>query len=271
MAEKPESGPKIWHILVPAVTTVVVALIGLFSAVYQTDKPIQLTAAALSSTQTAAVTIQPTQFQVTKATSQPATPGRATLPAKTDIPAPKATQPASSIQIRNSLVLPIRISIDSVDKGELEDGGLKTYLLDHFPVSLKWSVVKQTTKKGTPLGHEMSGSFKNIAAGEQITIDAVVEDQAYFYPMITNLTRTDCDVTINQGWKSELITNAVAGAQTDLIGFGYYELYTNSNVVLDCAGQVYWWGTRPDETNPTSFFEDVDTDSGVIEFTLKAP
>jgi hypothetical protein len=294
MAEKPESTVKIWHILVPAATTVVVALIGLFSAVYQTEKPIQLTAAAQFSTLTAAFTVQSTQAaqatpqpgitaQATQATSQPGLtaqstqstqeipkPGittQATRLAKTDIPKPSATQPASRIQVRNLLVLPVKISIDSMDKGILEDGGTKTYILDHFPVSLKWSLVKQTTLKGTPLGHDMGGSFTNIAASDEIIIDAIVEDQPYFYPMITNLTRTDCDVTINQGWKSEYITNAVAGAQTDQIGFGYFELYTN--VVLDCAGQVYWWGTRPDETKPTSFFDDVEKDSGVIEFTLK--
>ena len=64
MAEKPEAGVKIWHILIPAATTVMVALIGLFTAVYQVEKPIQATAAAAASTFAAArflpvIAIQP--------------------------------------------------------------------------------------------------------------------------------------------------------------------------------------------------------------------
>jgi hypothetical protein len=268
MAEKPESSPtKIWHILIPAATTVLVALIGLFTAVYQTEKPIQLTAAALSVTQTAGATIQPTR--AVQATGLPGTPVQASLPAKTDVPARTATLPANSIQIRNDLARPVIISINSVDQGELQDGGVKTYRPNRFPASLSWSEVKQTTEKGTPLGHEMGGAFQNIAVGDEITLDNLVENQPYFYPIITNLTNMDCEVTINKGWKSESITHAVSSAKTDRVGFGYYELYTNSNLVLDCAGQVYWWGTLPDEVNPNSFFEDVEKGSGVVEFTLK--
>jgi len=254
MAGKPESSVKVWHILVPAATTLMVALIGLFSAVYQTEKPIQATAAAAARTLTAAVTVQPS-----RAAASTPQPGKTV----------QATLPANSIQIQNKLVLPITISIDSVDKGQLEDGGVKIYLLDHFPVSVKWSLVKQTTEKGTPLGHEMGGTFSDIAAGDDLIVEANVDGQPYFSPFISNHTQTDCEVTINKGFQSEFITHAVSAAQTDNIGFGYYQLYSNSNVVLDCAGETYWWGTLPNETNPKSFYDDVDKDSGLVDFILK--
>ena len=226
MAEKPEAGVKIWHILIPAATTVMVALIGLFTAVYQVEKPIQATALAAASTLTAAVTIQPTRD--TRSTPRPAATVQPTLP-------------ANSILIRNNLVLPVTISIDMVDKGELEDGGEKIYLLDHFPVKVQWNLVKQTTDNGAPLGHDMGGTFAGIAAGDDLTVEANVDGQPYFYPYITNHTQTDCEVTINKGWNSEFVTHAVSAAQSKNIGFGYYELFSNSNVVLDCAGDTYWW------------------------------
>jgi hypothetical protein len=115
----------------------------------------------------------------------------------------------------------------------------------------------------------MGGTFYAVNFVDQIIIDNVVEDQPYFAPFITNPTGTDCDVTINKGWKSEFVTHAVVSAKTDNVSFGYYELYTNANVTLDCGGQIYWWGLQPDETNGTSFFGDVEKGTGIIDFTLK--
>lgn len=296
MAEKPESNPKLLHVIIPAATTLLVALIGLGTAIYQTDKPIQLTAAAQTEQALTATFSAPTAqaetamapsivaqtvqaaFAATQAAQTALAPNvppptstpQPTTEVKTQIP-PPATSTAfnPTISITNKLLLPVKIFIDDVYQSDLGNGDSSTFTLASYPVVVKWSVIKQTTSKGMPLGHDMSGSFDDIKVGDEITIDNVVENQPYFYPLISNTSGVDCTVTINKGWKSEYDTGAIASAFQNNVGFGYYELYNNSNVTLDCAGQIYWWGLLPDETKGTSFYDQVEKDTGAIYFTLQ--
>jgi hypothetical protein len=115
----------------------------------------------------------------------------------------------------------------------------------------------------------MDGIIKNVTSGDKLVIDNVINDQHYFYPIITNPGSFDCEVTINKGWENEVVTNATVPANTDKVGLGYYRLYTNSNVYLNCGGNEYWWGTLPNRGSPDSFYGVVDQQSGVIVWTLK--
>jgi hypothetical protein len=275
MENKPESSPKLLHVLITAGTTLLVALIGLGTAIYQTNAPIRQTEAANAALTALAPTLIAQFTQTAQASAPPAqaTPSlqasQATLPAKTDLPAVTSAPSTPSISISNKLYLAVKIAIDGVDKGSIDADGAKTYLLDSFPVNVTWSVEKETTAQGSPLGHDMSGTFKDAAVGDQLTIDNVVDNQPYFAPFVTNPGAVDCEVTINKGWKSEFVTHAVVSAKTDNVGFGYYQLYTNSNVTLDCGGEIYWWGLQPNDSSGTSFFNDVEKDTGIIDFTLK--
>jgi hypothetical protein len=191
------------------------------------------------------------------------------LTTNTRLPSATPIVPAQSITIDNLLNLSVKISINNVPEGDIDARTNKTFLLNDFPVTVQWSVNKWTTLKGDPLGHDMSGIFSDINSGEELTIDNDVDGQYFFYPIITNTTKTDCDVTINKGWKSEYVTNAVVPANSGGVGMGYYKLFTNSNVTLTCGTDVWWWGQQPDSPNDTSFYDDVEKDTGVISFTLK--
>lgn len=278
MENKPESGPKLLHVIITAGTTLLVALIGLGTAIYQTTAPIRLTEAAgtaQAAAQTAAAPTLIAQFTQTALapamtlTLAPQPSPQATLPAKTDLPAATQIPLAPSISISNKLYLSVKITIDGIDKGTVNADGAKTFLLDSYPVSVTWSVVKETTTEGAPLGHDMGRTINAVNPGDQIIIDNVVDNQPYFAPFITNPTDTGCEVTINKGWKSEYVTNAVVSAKTDNVSLGYYQLYPNSNVTLDCGGQIYWWGQQPNDTTGPSFFGDVEKETGIIDFTLK--
>jgi hypothetical protein len=286
MEKKPDSNPRLLHIIIPAATTLLVALIGLGTAMYQTEKPIQLTEAAQTAqafTQIAAgptlnaqasqSALAPTFVAQTVAAAVTATVAALPSPVPSQTPTPipisTATLATNTISVSNKLNLPIKLSVNNNYVSDLDAGGYQTLTLDHFPATLTWEIVKQTTVKGMPLGHDMGGTFHGIREGDEIVIDNEVDNQLYFYPIINNTTGTDCDVTINKGWKSEYVTGAVVGANQSNIGFGYYELYTNSNVTLDCGGKIFWWGEQPDETNATSFFDQVEKDTGIIYFTLK--
>lgn len=253
---------KILAILIPAVASIIVALIGLVKEFG--PKPEQTIPTVIVVTATNA----PTPVVVT-ATSAPAATRPAAIPtAVKTSPAVIVTAAKPQFNVTNSLVLPVRIYIDEVDKGVVESSAVKVFLMDSFPVKVRWSVVKETTSNGRPLGHDMGGIFSTVNSGEKLEINNKVSGQAYFYPLITNNTKNDCDVTINKGWKSENVMGASVPAKTVLVGLGYFELYTNSNVTLDCEGEIYWWGTLPNEKNPDSIYADVEAGSGVIEFTL---
>jgi hypothetical protein len=129
-------------------------------------------------------------------------------------------------------------------------------------------VVKETTSSGRPIGDNMGGKMADIHSGESITIDHTVGDQRYFYLYISNHTSEDCEVTVNKGWQSENATDAVVPANTDEIGLGYYKLFENSNVTLDCGGKERWWGLQPDESGEGSFYDRVRSPDGVIVFIL---
>jgi hypothetical protein len=290
MANKPES-PKILHILIPAATTLLVAIIGLGTAIYQTEKPIQLTEIALTAqaasqtaqaptllaqaaSQTAAV---PTlQLQLAETALAPTFSAQTlqaavalTVAAKQPIPATPVPTNPPGVTVINKLRLGVKISIDGVYQGDLAGGAARTYPLQNSTASVSWDVIKQVTTKGAPIGHDMDGIFKDSSNGDELTIDNVIDEQAYFYPIISNTTATDCSVVINQGLKSEFVTNAIVPANSQNIEYGYYKLFTNSNVTLHCEGELHWWGNLPDNGNPDSFFNDVEPETGVIYFTLK--
>jgi len=272
MENKPESGSRLIHVVIPAVSTLLVAIIGLGTAIYQSEMPIRLTEVAetaLASTLTAGPLLAsptPVTPSPVAATKTPRTPAPAT---KGPPPTRVSTTAPLSITVQNELYLPVKISIDSIDKGTIDGGISKTYLLDSFPVTVDWSVVKWTTTTGMALGNDMVGIFKGVTDKDNLIIDNVIDNDHYFYPLITNPGSVDCDVTINKGWDSEVVTKAVVPAKTGPVGLGYYRLYNNSNVFLACGTNTYWWGTLPDQGTPDSFYGEVDQQSGVIEFTLK--
>ena len=86
MENKPESGSRLIHVVIPAVSTLLVAIIGLGTAIYQSEMPIRLTEVAetaLASTLTAGpllasptpVTPSPVAATKTPRTPAPATKG----------------------------------------------------------------------------------------------------------------------------------------------------------------------------------------------------
>jgi len=258
MEKKPDTPPKL-HIIAPTITaliTMMIALIGFGTALLQAGRT------ALAG-QAAQPTQPPTQLTSAATGAQPAI-----TPAQTSAILAVAGNNSASISITNKLLLAVNIYVGNTLQGVVNASSTKAFIFEKYPVSVGWNVIKQTTVKGIPLGNDMAGTFDGVNVGDEISIDNIVADQPYFYPILDNNTNTDCLVTINKGWQGEFVTGATVPAHTANIGFGYYELYTNSNVYLDCGGQIYWWGQQPDVTTGTSFFDQVTTDTGYIDFTL---
>ncbi len=265
--------PRIWQLIVPAASALLVAIIGLGSAIYQTDKPIQLTAVALTAQAATQVAAAPTQAPAASTAPTDPLPAQAS-PMATDPaqdPAPVSSVSGSSVMVNNHLALAVKIYINGVYQRILEPGGLEALLLPagSSTADLRWSVVRLTGATGQALGQELGSTVLQVKAGSELAIVSQNGDQAYFYPIVSNTSSKDCKVTIDDGWTSESATGVVIPSRQDRVALGYYPLYSYSNVTLECGGQFYWWGLRPKEKNQTPIYYQVPKDTGVIEFTMK--
>lgn len=269
----PNSSPKMWHLIIPAASTLLVAVIGLAGAMYQTDKPVQLTMTAMTaqSSTLSVLAAEATQAALPPASATAAPTAVEAAPAAQAAPTANPTagaRPGPSIMVSNKLVRPVKIFVGGAYKLDLQPGGFEAVPLDAAPASVRWSVVKPTTAKGLPLGSDMGGVFDNVKAGDELTIASKVGGQPYFYPIVSNTSSKDCAVTIDNGWTDEIITGVVIPSRQEDFALGYYPLYSYSNVTLECGGQFYWWGQRPNEKNQTSIYYQVPKDTGVVRFTM---
>lgn len=197
---------------------------------------------------------------------------RSSTPIATIVPGAELTPLSSpapgAFMVVNKLALPVRLSVNGDPQENLAASASRTISLGDASARLDWEVVKETTNSGRPIGDDMGGKMDDIHSGETITIDYMVADQPYFYLYINNRSDEDCEVTVNKGWENENATDAVVPANSDKIGLGYYKLFENSNVTLDCDGHERWWGLKPGEVADDSFYDLVSTPDGVIFFTL---
>ena len=226
-----KSGSSITAALITAIAMIVVAIIGYLGTKLQVETPIR-------ATQTA----QPPTVVVT-------------------VNSPKFT-------VNNRLLLPISISIDEGYVGDVQEQSTKVFVLESYPVKVSWSIVKVSLSNGVVLSDDMGGHFNGVSDNEIISIDNIVGEQPYFYLIVSNKTDKNCSVIINYSWASEFVTHAQVAANKSNVGFGYYKLYSNSNVTLNCEGKVYWWGKRSGEEKGAPFYEKVENDTGRIYFTL---
>jgi hypothetical protein len=183
---------------------------------------------------------------------------------------PSGGSPGSpAFLVKNHLLRPVRVFVNDAYIGEVDAGASLSFPLEKSPALARWEVVKETTDTGKPIGDDMAASNQELKAGATLEVTHIAGGQAFFYPYISNKTGQDCDITINKGWKDETVPGASVGANTDEVGVGYFKLFKNSNISLDCDGRIRYWGVLPDGKDDSSFFESVDAKSGELALTLK--
>ncbi len=273
MMNKADPSPRHLQMILPAATALLVALIGLGSAIYQTDKPIQLTAVALTAQAANLGAPAPTQAAAVQATPTilPTVQSSPPAPDATLDPASGSAVSGPAITVSNHLPLAVKVYLNGAYQLTLEPGDLEALMLPpgSSPADLRWSVIRPTGAAGQPLGRELSSTVLQVKAGSELAIVSQDRDQPYFYPIVSNTSSKDCKVTIDDGWTSESATGLVIPARQEGVALGFYPLYSYSNVTLECGGQFYWWGLRPKEKNQTPIYYQVPKDTGVIEFTMK--
>jgi len=148
-------------------------------------------------------------------------------------------------------------------------GGQQTVTVVLDPPSsldVSWSLIRPTLSNGTSVGDPMSGSFAtlpNPTGATSIEIDADVGGTLYFAPLVSNESSQALLLGVNMGLQSEKRCNCTAPANTQRVYFGYYRLFSNSNVRGYRTGSAY--------TGPYVFWDDlaafVDPVSGGVVLT----
>jgi uncharacterized protein YjdB len=170
--------------------------------------------------------------------------------------------PASgaTLVITNQLIYPINISVNGAVVGSVPAQSTRQTTSTATNIVLSWELVRPTVG-GRPVGDPMAGTFNSVPGSTgtiNYTVDNLVGSQWYFAPVITNSGGQNWLMGVNMGLTSENRCNCVVNAGTSNVAFGYYRLYSNSNVRAylqsnGYTGQYFVW------TNFT-----VDRGSGLV-------
>ena len=176
---------------------------------------------------------------------------------------PLQTPDSPYVIIRNELMERISIYIEDTLKSTIEPLSVKIFVLESIPAKISWN-----TERDSVAEIEIGSTFVQVNDGAQLIIDNIINQESYFYPILSNNTENDCEITINDGYVSKTSAGVIK-AHTTAMAVGYYQLLSNSNVTLNCAGQLHWWGINPEYTQEQkSMTNFVLPGNGILILTL---
>jgi hypothetical protein len=176
-----------------------------------------------------------------------------------------ATPGYPHISIENRLVLPVKIYINDTYANTIAEGETATFLITSSPSKVQFDVVNF----GKSWDY-MSGIFEKVYDGQVIAITNVIGGEFYFFVRISNNSSRECEIIIDNGYVTEKRPGVLKPFAQN-VSMGYYHLYSNSNVTLNCNdGQSFFWGIQPGQTQPPpqSITYIVQPESGLLEITL---
>lgn len=176
------------------------------------------------------------------------------------------TTQSPEIMVHNDLLVPVTVRVGDASY-EIESRYGDHFIPSNYPADVQWQAGRQTNSQGVLIGEEMRGSANNLIQGYDLYIQVAIDNQPYFYPIVTNNRSQDCAVTVNEGLPNEMHPCSIkAGAKS--IGLGYYRWFVGSTIVFQCGDATIrhsllsagsQWS--PAYTNPTM-------GDGVIEITV---
>jgi len=148
-------------------------------------------------------------------------------------------------------------------KNTIDSGITTIFVVESFPAKVRFEVMNLTQDADS-----MSGTWSKVSNGSHLTINNIVGDQFFFFVTIDNNTSAECDVYIDKGYVTEKHPGTLPiGSQN--VSMGYYRLFSNSNVSLQCAdGKSYWWGIQSGQQPEASIVEIVQPISGLLEIGI---
>src|ERR1700752_603780 len=188
------------------------------------------------------------------------------LQGPTATPLPTSLPEPPKFIIQNFLVLPAKIYIDDEYQGQIASSITKTFLLRSVPAKVRFEMIPALDSNNQPWGESIEGVFFQVDNGSTLSITNVVGDNFYFYPLLSNYTNQNCEISINDGLYSERRIGTLTAGQQN-VAAGYYKLFSNSNVTLYCGEVTYHWGERSGQIT-TDLQDMVIPNSGVLQLQI---
>jgi hypothetical protein len=171
-----------------------------------------------------------------------------------------------TLEVQNQLIYPIVVNA----AGTLRTIGAESVgqiVVTRAPqMTVTWELVRPTLS-GRALGDPMSGVFTltdGPGSVRRLLVNNLVGSTYYFAPVVTNSTSVSLLMVVNYQLQSEVRCFCVAGAGQSRVAFGYYRLFSNSNVTAFRDGSSYSGGY--------AYFRDfgvsVPLGSGARDFTF---
>lgn len=161
----------------------------------------------------------------------------------------------TTIEVTNRLGYRVNLTVNGSVVGSVPAGQTASRNLGALRVlDLSYELVRPTLS-GRPLGDPISGFFQpvqNPSGTVRFRIDNRFgnSNTAYFQPLISNDTNVPLLMEVNGGLSSQNRCNCTAPAFQQNTHFGYYRMFSNSNVRAYRSGSGYtgryiFWGADP--------------------------
>jgi|SRR5665213_2289055 len=177
----------------------------------------------------------------------------ASAPATVNVSSGGGNQQATAT-IKNDLINPVEVSINSVDVGQVAASSSQTFPLSSSQTAtISFTVIKITTNQGAPVGDDMAGywTWQNPSGNQTFQVTNIIGGQWYFCPILSNETSFGMLMAVNYGLQAQNLTNAVVPANSSNVRLGYFHYYTNSNVQYWYDGSNYTGNSRVWNSLPT--------------------
>jgi hypothetical protein len=172
-----------------------------------------------------------------------------------------------TLQFTNFLVYPASVSVNGAVVGTVNASSSASWTIP-APATLQVSFqLIQPSPWGVPLGDPMAGSFSPVNSPQgtySFNITNQIGNQTYFVPFVTNTTNSALLMDVNLGLPQENKCNCLAPPQGVNIAFGYYMLFSNSNVDAFPAGSGY----SGNFLSFNNFNSSVENQTGIVMLTV---
>ncbi len=181
-----------------------------------------------------------------------------------------------TLQFTNYLVYPVNITVNGTVVDSIKASGTDSLTIPAPPTLLVSFELVRPTLLGLALGDPMLGVYNTVtnpAGTYAFKINNQIGSQFYFAPFVTNNASAGVIMDVNAGLTAEDKCHCDVPAGASNVAFGYYRLFSNSNVraYLDTSnysGPYESWGYDPTVAPNGNLDSFVASDTGILRLTL---
>lgn len=162
-----------------------------------------------------------------------------------------------TLLFNNDLIYAANVWINGVHQGSIAAGGDVDYSYSGpANADIELQIIRPTTPNGTAVGLPVTGTLDlNLQDGGTTTIDFdwTLGSTTYYAPVIRNNSGFSLTPIVHPGLVSEYRCPCTIPSNNSYTSFGYYQLYSNSSLEVENAGnpsQSWLWSNYTSSVNP---------------------